>query len=201
MSDYRVTIKVQNNNIVKRILESGYKSVMDFCQTHETIRTFYSRLNSIINMKTSPLNQSGKFHPGLIRVAGILGCMVEDFFSESQLNTSLQTNKRILQVAEAEIKFILENKENIKSLEQNVYEHERTLKIKESLDLLSIREKKVISMRFGLGDYDREHTLDEISKKYDVTRERIRHIEALAIRKLRLSNKIHGLKEFTEGDL
>lgn len=201
MSDYRVTIKVQNNNIVKRILDAGYKSVMDFCQTHETIRTFYSRLNNIINMKISPINQSGKFHPGLIRVAGILGCTVEDFFTESQLNASLQTNKRILQVAEAELKFIIENEVPIKSLEQNVYEHERSVKIKEAFDLLSIREAKVISMRLGLGEYDREHTLDEIKNKFQVTRDRIRNIELSAMRKLRHSNKIHNLREFIEGDL
>ena len=55
--------------------------------------------------------------------------------------------------------------------------------IKEALELLSPREAKVLTMRFGIGIAD--HTLEEVGRQFDVTRERIRQIEIKALRKLR----------------
>ena len=55
--------------------------------------------------------------------------------------------------------------------------------IKEALELLSPREAKVLTMRFGIGIAD--HTLEEVGRQFDVTRERIRKIEVKALRKLR----------------
>ena len=52
------------------------------------------------------------------------------------------------------------------------------------LKILSPREEKVIRLRFGIG-CEREHTLDEIGQEFDLTRERIRQIEANALRRLR----------------
>jgi RNA polymerase primary sigma factor len=52
------------------------------------------------------------------------------------------------------------------------------------LKMLSAREEKVIRLRFGIG-CEREHTLEEIGQEYDLTRERIRQIEARALRQLR----------------
>ena len=55
--------------------------------------------------------------------------------------------------------------------------------IKEALELLSPREAKVLTMRFGIGIAD--HTLEEVGRQFDVSRERIRKIEIKALRKLR----------------
>lgn len=67
------------------------------------------------------------------------------------------------------------------------------------LSRLSPRESKVLMMRFGIG-MNTDHTLEEIGKQFDVTRERIRQIEAKALRKLRNPNLIKQLKEFSEDD-
>ncbi|MGB9667581.1 MAG: RNA polymerase sigma factor RpoD [Thermosulfidibacteraceae bacterium] len=73
-------------------------------------------------------------------------------------------------------------------------------KILEALELLSSREKKVIEMRFGIED-DAEHTLEEVGKVFNVTRERIRQIEAKALKKLRYPVNIEVLKNADIGDL
>jgi RNA polymerase primary sigma factor len=66
------------------------------------------------------------------------------------------------------------------------------------LKTLTPREEKVIKMRFGLGDGS-EHTLEEVGQNFAVTRERIRQIEAKALRKLRHPSRSRKLKAFLEG--
>jgi RNA polymerase primary sigma factor len=67
----------------------------------------------------------------------------------------------------------------------------------EVLKTLSPREEKIIKMRFGLQDGS-EHTLEEVGHHFAVTRERIRQIEAKALRKLRHPNRSHRLRAFLE---
>ncbi|MEN9390835.1 MAG: hypothetical protein RL017_132, partial [Pseudomonadota bacterium] len=69
--------------------------------------------------------------------------------------------------------------------------------IREVLDTLSPREAKVLCMRFGI-DTLSDHTLEEVGRQFDVTRERIRQIEAKAIRKLRQPNRADKLKSFLD---
>jgi RNA polymerase primary sigma factor len=66
------------------------------------------------------------------------------------------------------------------------------------LKTLTPREEKVIKMRFGVGDGS-EHTLEEVGQSFAVTRERIRQIEAKALRKLRHPSRSRKLKAFLEG--
>jgi RNA polymerase primary sigma factor len=66
------------------------------------------------------------------------------------------------------------------------------------LKTLTPREEKVIKMRFGVGDGS-EHTLEEVGQSFAVTRERIRQIEAKALRKLRHPSRSRKLRAFLEG--
>jgi len=68
--------------------------------------------------------------------------------------------------------------------------------IEEALKTLTEREAKVLKMRFGLGDGN-EHTLEEVGQQFKVTRERIRQIEAKALRKLKHPTRSKKLKSFT----
>jgi RNA polymerase primary sigma factor len=73
-------------------------------------------------------------------------------------------------------------------------------KITDVLDSLTERERKVLSLRFGLADgYSR--TLEEVGRQFKVTRERIRQIEAKALRKMRHPTRIRQLHGFFEGDI
>lgn len=67
----------------------------------------------------------------------------------------------------------------------------------EVLDTLTDREQKVLELRFGLED-GRPRTLEEVGKRFDVTRERIRQIEAKALRKLRHPSRSKKLKDYLE---
>ncbi len=70
---------------------------------------------------------------------------------------------------------------------------------KEVLGSLTPREAKVLRMRFGI-DMNTDHTLEEVGKQFDVTRERIRQIEAKALRKLRHPSRAEKLQSFIENE-
>ena len=73
-------------------------------------------------------------------------------------------------------------------------------KIKDVLDTLNERERQVLEQRFGLVDgYSR--TLEEVGKQFQVTRERIRQIEAKALRKMRHPTRIRHLEGFLEATI
>jgi RNA polymerase primary sigma factor len=73
-------------------------------------------------------------------------------------------------------------------------------KLGDVLTTLTERERKILEMRFGLAD-GYERTLEEIGKMYNVTRERIRQIEAKALRKLRHPTRVRHLQGFLEGEV
>ena len=70
---------------------------------------------------------------------------------------------------------------------------------REVLSGLTAREAKVLSMRFGI-DMNTDHTLEEVGKQFDVTRERIRQIEAKALRKLRHPTRSEHLRSFLDAE-
>lgn len=80
--------------------------------------------------------------------------------------------------------------------EESAFEAERAAAIRRQLATLTPREEKVIKMRFGLGCGS--HTLREIGDEFGVTPERVRQVEARALRKLRHSSRSAALKPFTE---
>ncbi|HWS27630.1 MAG TPA: sigma-70 family RNA polymerase sigma factor, partial [Xanthomonadales bacterium] len=71
--------------------------------------------------------------------------------------------------------------------------------VKDVLSGLTPREAKVLRMRFGI-DLNTDHTLEEVGKQFDVTRERIRQIEAKALRKLRHPSRSEQLRSFLDLD-
>ncbi|MEW6562906.1 MAG: RNA polymerase sigma factor RpoD [Pseudomonadota bacterium] len=83
-------------------------------------------------------------------------------------------------------------------IEAAVYESLRTA-TKDILDSLTPREAKVLRMRFGI-EMNTDHTLEEVGKQFDVTRERIRQIEAKALRKLRHPSRSEKLKSFLDNE-
>ena len=69
--------------------------------------------------------------------------------------------------------------------------------LNKALDTLPARERDVLKFRYGVGS-DRSHTLEEVGKQFNVTRERIRQIEAKALRKLRQQSRSKNLRMFLD---
>jgi RNA polymerase primary sigma factor len=69
--------------------------------------------------------------------------------------------------------------------------------VKDALGTLTIREQEVLRLRFGLDD-GRSRTLEEVGREFKVTRERIRQIEAKALRKLRHPSRSRRLKDYLD---
>ncbi|MCR4319070.1 MAG: sigma-70 family RNA polymerase sigma factor, partial [Candidatus Brocadiaceae bacterium] len=78
--------------------------------------------------------------------------------------------------------------------------HQSLLKeqLEKVLNTLSHREREVLKLRFGIGD-GYTHTLEEIGNRFNITRERIRQIEAIALRKLQHPLRSRKLEGFLEG--
>lgn len=90
----------------------------------------------------------------------------------------------------------LENQESISPYEA-VKNHELSDRVTTILATLSPREEKIIRLRFGIGE-DAEYTLEEIGKRFNVSRERIRQIEKKALNRLRHSSRREKLKYFLD---
>ena len=71
-------------------------------------------------------------------------------------------------------------------------------RVRDAVQMLNPRQEKVIAMRFGLPPYSKEHTLEEVACEFGVTRERIRQVEAKALRLLRHPKLSRRLKEYFE---
>jgi len=92
----------------------------------------------------------------------------------------------------------IEDANSLAPIEAAVYDSLRNV-TKDILDSLTPREAKVLRMRFGI-EMNTDHTLEEVGKQFDVTRERIRQIEAKALRKLRHPSRSEKLKSFLDGE-
>lgn len=90
----------------------------------------------------------------------------------------------------------LENRESVSPFEA-VKNQELSDRVKGILMTLSPREEKIIRLRFGIGE-DAEYTLEEIGKRFNVSRERIRQIEKKALNRLRHSSRREKLKNFLD---
>jgi RNA polymerase primary sigma factor len=86
---------------------------------------------------------------------------------------------------------------NMSSPAENVVTHSLEETTRKVLATLTPREERVLRMRFGIGEHS-DHTLEEVGQDFEVTRERIRQIEAKALRKLRHPSRSKRLSSFIE---
>ena len=211
MKAYRVKVTVRNNLLLTAIEEAGYKSVASFARAADIHPTV---LQQFVSLRKPPINTDGTFCSTAKQLMEILGAAPHDLWTTEQLTMSLQKNtvenvvttKFLLDATSMQsvlggniLKLEGAAYEDIETPEESQTKKELADRIKENLKSVSAREMRVLNMRFGL-DGEREHTLEEVAKEFHVTRERIRHIEAGAIRKLRKPGRVEKVIDFLEGN-
>lgn len=111
-----------------------------------------------------------------------------------------QTRPEIVYLPPSEIRYLSDynpvDMPTNHEIETEIMQRDLSERTREVLDSLTPREEKVLQMRFGIY----EPTYEEIGRRFDVTRERIRQIEAKALRRLRDSSRIVKLRGFLEGE-
>lgn len=194
MNEYRVDIKLRNNLILKKIEDFGYNSVSQFSELNDISLNL---LYQIIGMKYPIFNKLCEINPFIHKLCEILNCELNDLFTQDQMNLQLKKNKSSFCISENEVQYFMNMNKEVKSLEQSYSEGQLKEKLDEVLSSLTPLEANVLRMRFGI-DMDTDHTLEEVGKKFDVTHERIRQIEAKALRKLRHPKRSDILRYFVE---
>ena len=186
MKDYRVKITVRNDRILSKI-ESEYVSVRNFCMA---MNLEYQRITDLIR-GTSPINAKGEIRELVKKLMEALGCSIDELFTEKQLKGFVSHNKFETKVDE---KDLIKIKQDIKPLELGMMEQDVTKVLNKIFHkFLTPREERVIRMRFGIGTWS-DSTLEEVGLQFQVTLERIRHIEQNAMKKLSSPEVIDELR-------
>ena len=147
-------------------------------------KAFYSLLKEL-GREPTPIEISDKTGLPMDKILAILEASREPISLETPVGDDDST-----------LGDFLENQESISPYEA-VKNNELSDRVKGILETLSPREEKIIRLRFGIGE-DAEYTLEEIGKRFNVSRERIRQIEKKALNRLRHSSRREKLKHFLD---
>ena len=147
-------------------------------------KAFYSLLKEL-GREPTPIEISDKTGLPMDKILAILEASREPISLETPVGDDDST-----------LGDFLENQESVSPYEA-VKNNELSDRVKGILETLSPREEKIIRLRFGIGE-DSEYTLEEIGKRFNVSRERIRQIEKKALNRLRHSSRREKLKHFLD---
>ena len=189
MNDYRIKMTVQNNRIYTYMHDLGYESVAAFCRAANMDQV---AVGSLLNMKRPAIHAgTGEWTETAKRLATALCCEPDDLWTDAQRTVALESNKRAVELSEEEAaRTMYADQETL------LLEMERGESVEKALLSLTQREQKVIRMRMGISPYDREYFLHEIGDEFGCGVERIRQIEAKALRHLRHPSVSKNLRDF-----
>jgi RNA polymerase sigma factor (sigma-70 family) len=177
IKDYRITVKVRNNRLLKAIEEAGGSPGQKWCAENGL---GYGRVNTLISLKTSPINESGQLYPDAQRLCDVLNKLPEDLWSNEQLYP-LEKNFSEMEMSYEQVVAMLPGEQQSYLPDFSEFENKQKKELLgKAMETLTPNERRVMHMRF----YD-DLTLEESAKKLDVTSERVRQIEQKALRKMR----------------
>lgn len=191
MKEFRLKVSVRNNLLLSAIEAQGYFSVAEFERACELGS---GSINNLVAMREAPILQSGEFSLKAKLVMEVLGAAPTDLWTEQQLTIKLKTNSGERAIDANLVQHLLEEKNRndyLPSPEDLLLAAETSAIVNEVLGTLNPREKEVLHERFS-----NDSTLDEVGKIHGVHKERVRQIEAKALRKLRGKKRAPILKEF-----
>jgi RNA polymerase sigma factor (sigma-70 family) len=179
MSDYVIHAKLKNNRLLRRILEDS-ETVNEFCRKYNLNP---SAVGCMVNMKKKALGEDG-WRKIVIDLCDILMCSPEDLFTEEQAEAQLKSNEAFVEMT---------RQQALQFSEQGLSDEDRSEIRRLIFDdaPLTSKEKLVLKMRF-----EDECTFEEVGQKLDLSHERIRQIEAKALRKLRKPRTSKTLSQY-----
>ena len=197
MEEYNVKVTVRNNLILQAIKNFGYTNLNNFAKATGVSTT---GLYSLVNLMEPPI---GEFIKTAKELMEVLGACPSELWTDEQLTLRLDSNRTERVMSKEALQITLQS--SARSLigldypEQGMVEAEMVKIVQDKLDSLTPREAEILRFRFGF-DGGIGHTLEEVGAKFKVTRERIRHIEAHALRKLRHPSRSDDLRQFIDGE-
>lgn len=194
VTDYSVEIKIRNGRILRLMRAAGFPNAN---QLAAAAKVGPEQIGQYINLKKIPINERGEWRSPVERMAQALGCSPEDMFSEEQRTSFMASNKRYLDIGQAEVNAMLEVSERrIESPEEKVGRIEMAEHLSAELHKLRPREREVLIRHYGLNGP--EETFAAIAKDFGLSLERTRQIEAKAIRRLKHPEYSRNLRPFVE---
>ena len=170
------------------------RAIADHSRTIRIPVHMVETLNRISRVNRSMVNELGRepTPEELAQRTGVPAKKVRLILESSRKPLSLETPIG----EDSELGDFLEDK-SAGSPNDNLLTQDLTTQVERALAMLSPKEKEILRLRFGIGE-EGEHTLEEVGKRFAVTRERIRQIEAKALRKLRHPLRGRNLRAFIE---
>ncbi len=170
------------------------RAIADHSRTIRIPVHMVETLNRISRVNRNLVNEMGRepTPEELAQRTGVPAKKVRLILESSRKPLSLETPIG----EDSELGDFLEDK-STSSPNETLMNQDLTTQVERALCMLSPKEKEILRLRFGIGE-EGEHTLEEVGKRFAVTRERIRQIEAKALRKLRHPLRGRNLKAFVE---
>jgi RNA polymerase primary sigma factor len=170
------------------------RAIADHSRTIRIPVHMVETLNRISRVNRSLVNEMGRepTPEELAQRTGVPARKVRLILESSRKPLSLETPIG----DDSELGYFLEDK-GAESPNDNLITQDLTTQVERALSTLSPKEKEILRLRFGIGEAG-EHTLEEVGRRFSVTRERIRQIETKALRKLRHPLRGRALRAFVE---
>ena len=188
--DYRVKISVRNNKLLKAMSNAGVSSAAELSRLSGVGQT---QIGEMIRLTAPAYGKDGSVRPPVADVCEFLGVLPEDIYPESELFHPLVKSSSYFEASLRELKSL-----SCESTPDTISQDESHGFIgRMVIDRLKGKEPEVISMRFGFDGSD-GLPLSDIAKKLNVSIERVRQIEARALRRLRNTKPVKEYAEFTD---
>lgn len=183
--DYRLKVSVRNNVLLEAIERAGYATCTRFAKA---AGVSYASLMELVALHDSPVCDGGQWRPLVLRLATFLNARPEELFHTCHI-TPLNKSTVERRVEAAEVYELLEAENPVLMLEKR----ELAEAVDDAMETLTEREREIINAHFFS-----TKTLDDIAADHGVTRERVRQVEAKALRKLRHPSRGEKLRSFLD---